>query len=190
MTLNNRVHEFERYGSVQIALHWLMVLLIVAVYACIELRELYPKESAIREGLKNWHYMTGLAVFGLVWLRLIARFLRPAPPIMPPPPRWQLSLAHAAEFAIYVFMIAMPVLGWLLLSAEGDPVPFLGLELPALMAPNETAADALEEVHEAIGTIGYALVGIHAAAALAHHYIYRDNTLLRILPARRRSLSQ
>jgi cytochrome b561 len=187
MSLNNRVHEFERYGSAQIALHWLMLLLIVAVYACIELRGLYPKGSAIREGLKSWHFALGLVVFGLVWLRLAARLLRPAPPIMPPPPRWELRVAHAAEFAMYVFMIAMPVLGWLTLSAEGDPVPFFGLQLPALMAPNEAAAGPLEEAHETIGTIGYALVGIHAAAALAHHYIARDNTLLRILPARRRS---
>jgi cytochrome b561 len=43
----------------------------------------------------------------------------------------------------------------------------------------------VKEVHETIGTIGYFLIGLHAAAALAHHYLWRDNTLLRMLPARR-----
>jgi cytochrome b561 len=44
----------------------------------------------------------------------------------------------------------------------------------------------LEEIHETIGTIGYYLVGLHAAAALFHHYFMRDDTLRRILPWRRR----
>lgn len=60
----------DRYGSLSIAMHWLMLALLVAVYACIELREFYPKGSDPREALKQWHFMLGLAVFVLVWLRL------------------------------------------------------------------------------------------------------------------------
>lgn len=90
------------------------------------------------------------------------------------------------HLALYVFMLAMPLLGWLLLSAEGEPVPFFGLELPALVGPDPALADSVEELHETIGTVGYYLVGLHAAAALFHHYFQRDNTLLRMLPQRRR----
>jgi len=175
-----------RYGSLQISLHWLMLLLIVAVYACIELRELYPRGSDIRGALKTWHFMLGLAIFALVWLRLVARYLGGVPPISPRPPQWQLRVAHGAEFAIYAFMIAMPLLGWLILSADGEPVPFFGMRLPALIAANKELAKQLEEIHETVGNIGYFLIGLHAAAALAHHYISRDDTLLRMLPARRR----
>lgn len=173
-----------RYGSLLIALHWLMLLLLVAVYACIELRELYPRGSAIREGLKTWHFMLGLAIFALVWLRLFARLLGGAPPIVPRPPPWQLHVAHSVEVTIYVFMIAMPLLGWLILSGENKPVPFFGLQLPPLIGANRGLAEQLEEVHEWVGTVGYFLIGIHAAAALAHHYLKRDNTLTRILPTR------
>jgi len=162
-----------------------MLLLIVAVYASIELRELYPRGSGIREGLKTWHFMLGLGVFALVWLRLLARFLGPVPRIEPPPPRWQLSLAHLTELAIYVFMIAMPLLGWAVLSGEGRPVPFFGLQLPALIGENKGLAKQLEEIHETLGNVGYFLIGIHAAAALVHHYIQRDNALVRMLPSRR-----
>ncbi len=175
-----------RYGSLLISLHWLMLLLIVAVYACIELRVLYPRGSEIREALKTWHFMLGMAIFALVWVRLLARFLRPAPAIVPQPPRWQLFVAHLTEFAIYVFMLVMPLLGWLILSGEGKPVPFFGIELPALIGANEALAKQLEEVHETIGNVGYFLIGIHAAAALAHHYLHHDNTLLRMLPSRSR----
>lgn len=52
----------ERYGSLSISLHWLMLFLLVAVYACIELREMYPKGSDPHEGLKTWHVMLGLPV--------------------------------------------------------------------------------------------------------------------------------
>ena len=75
---------------------------------------------------------------------------------------------------------------WLLLSAEGKPVPFFGLELPALVGTDAALADSLKTLHETIGTAGYYLVGLHAAAALFHHYSIHDNTLLRMLPQRRR----
>ena len=176
--------DSAKYGSLLISLHWLMLLLIIAVYACIELRELYPRGSDIRQALKTWHFMLGLAVFALVWLRLVARFLRPVPAIVPPPPRWQQLVAHLMEFAIYVFMIAMPLLGWLVLSGENQPVPFFGIQLPALMGENRALAKLIEEIHGTIGNIGYFLIGLHAAAALAHHYIHRDNTLVRMLPSR------
>lgn len=181
-----RNEEPARYGSLLIALHWLMLLLIVAVYACIELREQFPKGSAVREALKTWHFMLGLGVFALVWLRLFARFMQPAPAILPQPPRWQLVAARLVEGAIYVFMIVMPLLGWLVLSAEKQPVPFFGLQLPALIGGNKALAGQLEEIHQTIGNAGYFLIGIHAAASLVHHFIQRDNTLLRMMPSRRR----
>lgn len=81
-------------------------------------------------------------------------------------------------------MIGMPFFGWLLLSASGKPIPFFGLELPALVAKNKGLADLIKEIHETGGTVGYFLVGIHAAAALFHHYYVKDNTLLRMLPKR------
>lgn len=61
----------------------LMLLLFIAVYACIELRELYPKGSDPREALKSWHFMLGLSVFVLVWLRLFARVTSATPRCIP-----------------------------------------------------------------------------------------------------------
>ena len=163
-------------------MHWLMLVLIVAVYAAIELRVLYPRGSVIREGLKTLHFTLGLCIFALVWLRLTLRFTNRSPLIVPPPPRWQLRIAHVVEFAIYVFMIAMPMLGWLTLSAEGKPISLFGLLLPALTGANEALAGQAKEIHELTGKAGYALLGVHALAALVHHYLQRDNTLRRMLP--------
>jgi cytochrome b561 len=172
----------ERYSTASIALHWLMLLLIVGVYAAIEFREAFPRGSGPREALKTWHFMLGLSVFGLVWLRLAARLVWAAP--HSEGPALQQFAAKATHFALYLFMIAMPIAGWLILSAEGKPIPFFGLELPALVGENKQLAEGVEEVHEIGGTIGYWLIGIHAAASLFHHYVLRDRVLMRMLPLR------
>ncbi len=175
----------DRYSKLSIGLHWIILLLLAAVYACIELRELYPKGSDPREALKVWHFMLGLSVLALVVLRLGARIAAPAPAIRPDPPNWQKIPAVLVHLALYVFMIAMPLAGWLILSGEGKPVPFFGLQLPALIGENKDLAKSIKELHQLAGTVGYYLVGLHVAAALLHHYVVRDNTLTRMLPHRR-----
>ena len=172
----------NRFSSLTIGLHWLMLLLIIAVYACIELRGFYPKGSDPREALKIWHFMLGLTVLLLVGLRIYARFTSTIPPITPEIARWQSQLAKLTHFALYAFMIVMPLLGWLVLSASGKPIPYFGLELPALVAKNKELASAVKEIHETIGVIGYYLIGLHSMAALYHHYFLKDDTLKRMLP--------
>lgn len=176
-----------RYATGSIALHWFMLLLIAAVYATIELRELFPRGSDPRNLLKTWHFMLGLSVLALVVLRVVARLLHPAPPITPAPAAWQQLLAKAGHLALYGLMLGMPIAGWVILSAEGKDIPFFGWSLPPLVGANEALAHDVEEVHEAIGEAGYWLIGLHAAAALFHHYVLKDNTLRRMLPGRHES---
>ena len=172
------MRTFHRsYSRLSIALHWLMLALLVAVYAAILLREEYPRGSDIREALKAWHFSLGLSVFILVGLRAVARLLHRGRSHA----RGFFGIAAAAmHLALYAFMIAMPLLGWTVLSAEGDPIQLFGLPLPPLTGPNEALAEQAETIHETLGTVGYWLVGLHAAAALMHHYVLRDGTLRRM----------
>ncbi|MCZ8030772.1 MAG: cytochrome b [Rubrivivax sp.] len=181
MTLRNTP---DRYGAISIGLHWLTLVVLIGVYACINLTDLYPKGSEPREALKNWHFMLGLTVLLLVAPRLLTRLAGSNPVVSPPLPLWQQRLASAIHIALYALMLAMPILGWLLLSAAGKPIPFFGAQLPALLSENKDLAGQLKEVHETIGTIGYFLIGAHALAALFHHYVTRDNTLVRMLPGK------
>ena len=174
----------DRYGRFSIVIHWATLAILVAVYACIELREMYPRGSEIREALKTWHYMLGLTVFFLVWLRITARLVGKTPAIVPEAPRWQLIIANIVEVALYALMIVLPLLGWIILSAEGEAIPYFGLQLPALVDANAALAERIEEVHETLATVGYFLIGLHAIAALFHHYVRRDNTLRRMTLAR------
>jgi len=181
----NSNDDQPRFSTLSIALHWVMVLLISAVYATILLRENYPKGTDMREGLKSWHFMLGLTVLALVILRIVVRVIRSKPPITPAPPAWQALLARTTHFALYAFMLAMPIAGWVILSASGKTVPFFGLELPALVGPSKGLAGQVKDLHETVASIGYFLVGLHALAALFHHYIVKDDTLRRMLPNRR-----
>jgi len=171
-----------RYGAISIALHWFTLLLLVAVYACMDLNESFPKGSDARSLLKTWHYMLGLSVLVLVALRFAANLFGPVPRIEPLPPAWQRLAARSTHVALYALMIVMPLLGWLILSANGKPIPFFGLQLPALIGESRQVAEWVKELHEFIGTAGYFVIGLHAAAALFHHYFVRDNTLRRMLP--------
>lgn len=179
MTSGTRI---QRFSNPTIALHWLMAILLAAVYLLIELREFYPKGSDPREAMKAWHFMFGMTVFFLVWIRLAVRLRAAKPAIVPTPSAWQNTLASLTHGLLYLLMIGLPLAGWLMLSAAGKPIPFFGLELPPLIGENKALAKAIKEVHETGGTVGYYLIGLHTTAALFHHYLVRDNTLRRMLP--------
>ena len=127
--------------------------------------------------------MLGLSVLALVIVRIAARLLTPSPAELPEP-AWRKWSSKATHLALYGLMLGMPIAGWTILSAAGKPIPFFGLELPALVGPNKELAETIAELHETGGEIGYWLIGLHALAALFHHYVLKDNVLLRMMPRR------
>lgn len=176
------ITQTKRFHTAVIVMHWLMLALLIVVFACIELRELYPKGSDTRELFKTFHFMTGLTVFLLVWCRLGFRVMSKRPPIYPSVSSWQHYMAMLMHGAFYALMIVMPIAGWAILNAEGKPIPFWGLELPALISENQDLAHTIEELHETAGLVFYYLLALHAFAALFHHYVLKDDTLRRMLP--------
>jgi superoxide oxidase len=173
-----------RYSRAMMLLHWAMLLLIIAVFAFIEGRELFEKGTEAREFMKTTHYMLGLTVLFAVIIRLMVRFSSQIPPIEPAP-HWALKrLGQTMHIALYGLMLGMPIAGWLMLSAAGKPIPFFGLELPALIGENEALADQIKDAHKTVGNLAYYLIAAHALAGLYHHYMRRDNTLLRMMPAK------
>ena len=170
-----------RFNLSMIAVHWLTLVLIAGAYITGQLKEAFedtPTEALI----KDWHALLGLTVLGLVVLRIALRAVSRTPEIEPAPPRWQARIATLVHLALYGLMILLPLTGWLTLSANGETVAWFGQTLPALVGPSRGLAHTLEDVHEAIANAGYFLIGLHAAAALFHHYVVRDNTLRLMVP--------
>lgn len=173
--------ENSRYSRLTVLLHWLIVLLFVTVYCTMEFRGIFARGSDGRELMKMAHYWFGLTILWLLLPRLWARFSQHTPVIIPEQPQWQHKLAIWVHLALYALMLLMPLLGWLLLSAEGKELNYFGLQFPALMAADEIWAERLEELHEIGAKAGYLLIFIHAAAALLHHYVLKDNTVKRMM---------
>lgn len=169
-----------RYPGAIITLHWLTLALMVGVYALIQLHDVLPKGSDARALVKAWHETLGVTVFAVVLVRLPLRLALGVPPALASTPRWQHLLASAMHWALYGLLIAAPILGYLSLNAKGTPVPFFGLHMPAFIGPDKLLAGNLKDIHETMGTLGYWLIGGHAAAALAHHYLMHDDTLRRM----------
>ena len=176
--LNNN----ERYGSLSIWLHWLMFLVIAMTFASIELKGLFEKGTDARDLMKMIHFSLGLTVLVLVVARLMIMLPQKNPEITPAPNANLQKIAKAMKVTLYLFMLAMPILGWLILSGADKAIPFYGFDLPALINPDKDLAHTIKEIHETLGTIGYWLIGLHAVAALFHHYFLKDDTLKRMLP--------
>lgn len=179
-----RVPPRTRFSLPLIVLHWSTLLLIAGAYLTSELQEAFedtPTEALIGE----WHALLGLTVFALAVPRMVVRAVSRAPAIEPPPPRWQARIATLVHVALYGVMILLPLTGWLMLNADGETVTWFGRTLPALIGPSRRLAHALEDVHETIANAGYVLIGLHAAAALFHHYVVQDNTLRLMVPGLR-----
>ena len=173
-----------RYHPAIIALHWLVVVLIIGAYVTMEFRGIFPRGSVEREFMKSLHYSFGLTVLLSVILRAAIRVRTGTPPVDPPLEPFMKLAAACAHLALYGFMIGMPILGWGLLSAEGKDVALFGIPFPSLVGASEETAEFFEEAHETVATIGYVLIGLHAVAALYHHYWRRDTTLRRMMPGK------
>jgi superoxide oxidase len=187
-TLNDQNAASASYAPLMMAMHWIIAILIVLAYLFINLKGLFVKGSDPRELMKTLHFMMGLSMFFLLFVRIYVKLTSTKPAIVPAIPRWQLVTSNVTHLMLYAFMITMPILGWLTLSAAGKPVPFFGQKLPALINEHKETAKSLKELHKTIGTLGYYLIALHTGATLFHHYIRKDNTLLRILPWSKRTL--
>jgi len=171
-----------RYTRIAIALHWLIFLLI----ACGFTLAVYMVDLPLSpQKLKyfSWHKWVGVTVFLLALARLAWRLAHPAPPLPPRMPLWQRRAATLNLIALYVLMLVIPVTGWLYSSATGVPTVYLGLvQLPDLLARNKTLAAPLKLMHVSLNYTMLTLVIIHAAAAIRHHFVDRDDVLTRMLP--------
>ena len=179
MSLKNTEH---RYGSISIMLHWFMLILMIATYTFIECRVFFEKGTDTRDLFKMWHFMLGLSVLCMVLVRIYFRFTQETPKITPSLNNIQAKAAKLGHVLLYVLMVGLPLSGWFMLSAFGKPIPFFGLELPPLTSVDKALGGSIHDIHELVGTIGYYLIGLHALVALLHHYVMKDDTLLRMLP--------
>lgn len=171
-----------RYTRTALLLHWLLALMILAALGwglyMVELRLSPWKLKAYA-----WHKWLGVTIFLLVLVRLGWRLTHAPPPLPATLPAWQRALAGISHALLYLLMLAMPLTGWLMSSAKGFQTVYFGvLPIPDLLDKNKILGDALASAHAALAWLLIALLALHVAAALKHHFIDRDDVLRRMLP--------
>jgi cytochrome b561 len=180
----------ERYNRVAIALHWLIAGFIIALVPVGLLMEDLPK--AIQPLVFQMHKTFGLMVLFLSLARIGWRVMNPPPPLPATMKPFEKLAAHGLHLIFYVLIIAIPLSGWMMVSASPKNIPTMFLTLfqwphiwfLAQMAVEQKKAiiGDLHEVHEllAFGTIG--LMVLHIAAGLKHQYMDKDNEMARMMP--------
>lgn len=164
------------------SLHWLMALMIFGLLGLgFYMSDLPLSPQKLK--LYSWHKWAGVTVFLLTLVRLAWRATH-QPPLMP----WQMSklqqiAAHVGHVGLYLLMLAIPLSGWLMSSAKGFQTVWFGvLPIPDLLPKNKELGDLLLSLHQGLNLLVVLLL-THIAAALKHHFIDRDDVLIRMLPA-------
>ncbi|HSN71527.1 MAG TPA: cytochrome b [Steroidobacteraceae bacterium] len=171
-----------RYGAVAQLLHWSIVALVIAQFVLAEIAEDLPTGLEKLATLAR-HKSVGITILGLAVLRLAWRAINKTPAPPPQMPGWQRVAARISHVGLYALLFVQPLTGWLMSSAKNYPVSWFGaVTLPDLIAPSERLFEVFEEAHEIGATLLFVLAGIHAAAALKHHFVDRDDVLRRMLP--------
>ncbi len=171
-----------RYTTPAIALHWMIFVLIACSFMLAVYMVSLPL-SPLKLKYYSWHKWIGVTVFALAVARVAWRVFNPVPVVPPHLPHWQKRAAAATHLLLYVLIVVIPITGWLYSSAAGVPTVYLGMwQLPDLVAKDKALAAQLKLVHVSLNYTMLGLVIIHAAAAIKHHYVDRDDVLRRMLP--------
>ena len=189
----------RRYNTVAMTLHWLIAALILIniglawAFNGLPLGLTPEMHGPSKIALLQLHKPIGIAVLVLSLARLAWRFISPPPPLPASVAGWERVAANSVYVLFYVFLIAMPLTGWLLVSASKTiavyPINFFGLHWPAIAyftnLPHDiqhTWHERFSSYHTALAWLAYALLILHVGAALRHQFIKRDTVLWRMAP--------
>ncbi len=178
------------YTRTAIAFHWILAALIITNLA-FGLYTVNLPLSPQKLKLFSYHKWIGVTVLLLAAARLFWRATHPPPALPESMKPWERQAAHAAHIALYVLFFAAPLSGWLFSSANGFQTVYLGvLPIPDLLPKNKELAEVLRYMHHWINYTMAAVIVLHAAAALKHHFVDHDDVLARMLPFLRKTTAK
>lgn len=174
----------SRYDHFTITLHWLTALLVLTLFTTAHIWEFLAKGTPWRSGLQFVHISLGILLAAVIILRILWRLAthnRVAPAVS----GFQHVLATAVHLTLYALLISQVSLGFLLRWSSGTGPSFFGLfTVPPLIIVDPATRHLVGELHNLTAWAIIAVAGLHAAAALAHHYVLRDRVLVRMLPTK------
>ncbi|GAB4073231.1 cytochrome b [Ancylobacter sonchi] len=176
--------QSTRFTVLQRALHWLMAVGILAMLfiGVGMVSTVMPTYLPLLEA----HKTLGIVILLLALLRLAVRFVYGAPALPASMPAPMKLAAHLSHYGLYALMIAMPLLGWAMLSAGAYPVVLYGgIRLPSILPQNAGLHALLWQAHVWLAFAFFALILMHLAAGLFHALIRRDGVFESMAPVAR-----
>lgn len=176
-----------RYDPIAVTLHWVIAASILVMIPLGFFMGDFP--ITIKFQAYTIHKSLGITVLALSIFRLIWRLMNPLPPLPDSMKPIEKLMASTAHWLLYFLIIAMPLTGWLMVSASKKyPTVFFWLgEVPFIPMPEgidgKATAHDFNQVHENLAIIAIFLIALHVAAALKHHLVEKDNVLTRMLPS-------
>ena len=173
----------QRYGLTAQILHWISALLVGCAWVLGSFGDDLPKGS-IRHLGELIHISAGQLIVALLLMRLVWRAIDPPPPMaLTSMGLWADRSGRVMHVVLYALLAAVPIAGVVTLFASGDGLPLFGFgEIPSPWLKDKAFEHNAKEVHETLANALIILVLFHAAAAIAHHFYFRDGTLKRMLP--------
>jgi cytochrome b561 len=172
------------YGWIAIVLHWTIAILIVGQWALGRVMKNIA-DQRLSFDLIQWHKSFGLLILTLALLRLLWRLVNPRPALPTDMASLERQAAGWSHRTLYALTVLLPLSGWAIASTTMLEIPTLAFYLfvvPGLPLARSDAAEALwSSVHDILGWVLLALVLLHVAAALRHHFLLRDGVLRRML---------
>jgi cytochrome b561 len=170
------------YGLISVIFHWLIVIGVFGLFGLgLWMDDLTYYDSWYKTA-PDLHRSFGVIVVSLMVLRLVWRLVNPAPKALPTHSLLERRAAHIAHAFLYVLVISMFFTGYLITTAKGQALyVFDVISLPAIVTDVEGLEDLAGEIHEWIAFTIIAIVGLHIAGALKHHFKDKDKTLIRML---------
>jgi len=170
----------QSYGWVSIVIHWFMALLVIGMFALgVYMVELNYMDAWYQRA-PYIHQSVGLLLLLLLIFRLLWRLNNPLPVIFAM--GFEKIIALLVHRMHYVLMFALMISGYLISTADGRGIEiFTWFEVPAVFPPEKGREDSAGFIHMVLawGFMGFVL--LHSLAALKHHFIDKDRTLLRML---------
>ena len=172
----------NRYTMTMRSLHWLTVALVLTVYGLTYVVDLYARGTPERSAVWGLHISFGLVLLVVVLGRLVVRAVGPLPAPSDALSRLMSIAAHAVHLALYVLLIAIPVLGIAMTFLRGQSISLFGLlTIASPLTPDREFARQVLWVHENGANLLMIVAALHALAALYHHFLRKDDVLRRML---------
>jgi cytochrome b561 len=168
------------YAPVAISLHWAVFLLVVGVGTLGLLHDDWPR--ATQAGWINLHAVLGLLMFALVLARIVWRIKHPAPPLPADVGAFSRLVSHPAHMLLYALLIVIPLIGVVTFVFHGRVFDFGLFQIDLHVPRNRAVFHPTEDWHGYLAYGLFGLAGVHALAALWHHFIRKDGVLKRMWP--------